>query len=1178
MTDSIMRRAKDERERILQQHQLLLPDKYEPLKSRPACHMCTKTFGTFRRRVHCQLVCFLAVYRCTLEYIADVAGKILDTRVCTLCDAKLDADHRQRTSSRAIAGAVLNLASKPRPSPMMTRSTSEGHTPNTRVSHHRTSPASTRRAPKQQSTSTDGDVSEMSTPYFYALDFNWSHAWPKPPFIPHDMERVKSLTNLQVRRHDFMLSAVTFACEVFDSPIGGVSFLDEHQQWFACSQGLAQEFIPRMASICAHTIALATPMTVLNLRQDIRFRQNPLVTGPKLGFYAGAPILSPEGHAIGTVFVMDMAPRGACDLTKLAVFAQVVSAKLADAARPNLTLLRTESSSSTTSQIQSPTESTTSLPYQSNHPAGRVLAASEVMRPTDWVPSAHRVFCQVCHNRFSLFLRKRHCRVCGDVVCKNCITHTPVEGLTDPSAAKMREVVVCLGCVHKPRSRSASRQKGGSRTAPATTMETDDDEECVSGAGPAEVDVPTLGRNQSFDLDECGAAFTTHSLRAPLTAGGDKGGIVGTNATDMQAPPQPKQVDYTPTEVHSMLLRLLHQSNDIQSQLHATQHAAVLSFVIPTIMRVFVSNLSSALGAEIAKQIKDCEVVGAIEHLKQTQSTKKRLLENRSPELVETASSAEDPNDAFVENPVVVYSDKHNVGLLLKRCDVAIYSILDDPDGVVEALKTFDDGNSGDKLFIAISSVLTWAKTPVPAPRPEDWNGHREDTFKTRKPARKYAEYKAVETQVLSARREGLTTLVIAPGLIYGGAQSSLHAILRNAWLHPEEDVVVPSLSNGKGANVLPMISVYDLARVVAKAAVAAPSTSYLIAVDKSHTSLRDVCSAISKTLGSGGVRDVDAAEAEEMLVLEKSMAHLQLDLRFDTSGGAMDALEIEWTHELGLVANIARVADDYIKCMDLRPLRAVVLGPPQVGKSHLSAFLAKTYYLPHLTPSSVAADLLTTANLDDHLVGLREEVKKFRLNLKDLPEALLTELIRWKLTSPVCRNQGYVLDGLPVSVEQARALYFVAPSAASGDDESKQPDDGNTPDEEGKQRDESDDLQKPPPPPSANLSAPNRVVVLDAVRSLLEHRAQALSQEDADKSGNTDIEFTRRYDLFKRETNPANQSGLVAYFERDQAVEVLELELDSEEMYTSKKHFVDPIAKYMEQGGKPYNFHPTPD
>ncbi|RHY34893.1 hypothetical protein DYB32_000597 [Aphanomyces invadans] len=598
-------------------------------------------------------------------------------------------------------------------------------------------------------------------------------------------------------------------------------------------------------------------------------------------------------------------------------------------------------------------------------------------------------------------------------------------------------------------------------------------------------------------------------------------------------------------------------------------------------MRIFVSNLSSALGAEIAKQIKDCEVVGAVEHLKQIQSTKKRLIENRSAELVETSLAADDPNDAFVESPVVAYSDKHNVGLLLKRCDVAIYSILDDPDGIIEALKTFDEGNSGDKLFIAISSVLTWAKTPVPAPRPEDWTGHREETFKTRKPARKYAEYKAIETQVLSARREGLTTLVIAPGLIYGGAQSSLHAILRNAWLHPEEDVVVPSVLDNKGANVLPMISVYDLARVVAKAAVASPppSTSYLIAVDKSQSTLREVCGAISEALGSGGLRDVDAAEAEEMLVREKSMAYLQLNLRFDTRGGAMEALEIEWTHEFGLVANIKQVAEDYIKSMDLRPLRAVVLGPPQVGKSHLSAFLAKTYYLPHLTPSSVAADLLMTANLDDHLVNLREEVKKFRLNLKDLPEPLLTELIRWKLMAPVCRNQGYVLDGLPMTVDQAKGMFFVAAPDSTGD-ESKE---GEAADE-GKEND--DDESKPgddgaaakDKPNSPNVCVPNRVIVLDAVRSLLEARAQNLSQEEAEKTGNTDAEFTRRYDLFKHESSATNQAGVVAYWERDQNLDVLELVLDSEEMYHSKKHFVDPIAKYMEQGGKPFNFHPTPE
>ncbi|KAF0719337.1 Aste57867_1121 [Aphanomyces stellatus] len=586
-------------------------------------------------------------------------------------------------------------------------------------------------------------------------------------------------------------------------------------------------------------------------------------------------------------------------------------------------------------------------------------------------------------------------------------------------------------------------------------------------------------------------------------------------------------------------------------------------------MRIFVGNLSLALGAEIAKQLRTCEVVGAVESIKQTQATKKRLVENREMDVPEA-----DSPDAFVETPVVVYSDKHNVNMLLKRSHVAIYSILDDPDGCVDALKAFDEGATNDepKLFIAISSVLTWAKTPNPAPLPEEWRGHREDTFKQRKPARKYAEYKAVETQVLSAKRDGLTTLIVAPGLIYGGPQSSLHVILRDAWLNPDQDVIVPSISDLKGANILPMINVYDLARIVAKAALTPPSgTSYVLAVDKSQSTLRDICGAISQTLGNGNLRDIGAADAEKLLVHDKSMTHLQLNLRFDTSGGAVEGLEVDWLYEAGLVANIESFTQDYIKCMDLRPLRVAVLGPPQVGKTHLSAALAKTYYLPHLTPASVAADLLSTANLDESLVPLREEVKKSRLNLREMPDAVLTELFKWKLASPGCRNQGYVLDGLPVTVDQARAMFYVPPTAtAAAPEEGKEADEAKDDDDD----DAKAKAAKPPP----NLFVPNRVVILDAVRSLLEGRAQQLSQEDAEKTGNSETEFARRYEMFRKEKDPANQAGLVAYFERDNTLEVLELELDTEEMYASKKQFLDPIAKYMEQGGKPFNFHPTKD
>ncbi|OQR97358.1 adenylate kinase [Achlya hypogyna] len=583
-------------------------------------------------------------------------------------------------------------------------------------------------------------------------------------------------------------------------------------------------------------------------------------------------------------------------------------------------------------------------------------------------------------------------------------------------------------------------------------------------------------------------------------------------------------------------------------------------------MRVFVGNLSSPLGTEIARCLRSCEVVGAVENLKQAQATKKRLVENRDPEL---GDGLEGP-DAFVESPVVAANDKHSVSVLLKRCHVAIYSILDDPDATLEALKAFADGaDDGPKLFVAVSSVLTWAKTPVP-PKNDEWKGHKEADFKTRKPARKYAEYKAVETQVLSARREGLATLVVAAGMIYGGAHSSLHYLLREAWLNTDADLIVPSVSGLHGANKLPMINLYDLARIVAKVATApgAPSAPYMLAVDKAQSTLRDVCGAISGALGNGNLRDLSSAEAEELLLVERSMVHLQLDQVFDMEGSALDGLDIEWQCQGGLVANIDAVVQDYIKCMDLRPVRVVLLGPPRVGKSTLAAALAKAYYLPHLTPASVALELLNTAKLEEPLLTLKEEVKRYKLELVNLPVALATELLRWRLSAPVCRNQGYVLDGAPVSVEQAKALF----PPPKPDDEAK-----DTDADADESKDADDDAPKPTKPKKPTVYAPNRVVCLSAPKLLLQRRAQSLSQDEAEKTGNTEIEFAKRYDVFQREKAPdGGAPGLLAFFERDAALEVLELDLKTEEAFAAKKTAFEPVTKYVETGGKPFNYHPT--
>jgi PAS domain S-box-containing protein len=104
---------------------------------------------------------------------------------------------------------------------------------------------------------------------------------------------------------------VKLAAEICETPISLVSLVDEKRQWFKGRYGLEVTETPRKLSFCAHTI-LNSPktMVVQDALQDPRFNDNELVTGP-LGIraYAGAPLVSPEGHALGTLCVIDKRPR-----------------------------------------------------------------------------------------------------------------------------------------------------------------------------------------------------------------------------------------------------------------------------------------------------------------------------------------------------------------------------------------------------------------------------------------------------------------------------------------------------------------------------------------------------------------------------------------------------------------------------------------------------------------------------------------------------------------------------------------------------------------------------------------------------------------------------------------------------------------------------------------------------
>jgi diguanylate cyclase (GGDEF)-like protein len=110
------------------------------------------------------------------------------------------------------------------------------------------------------------------------------------------------------RPYSEMIRLAAYICQ---TPSAMISFVDRERIWMKATFGVPDREAPRAISFCSY--AIKTPdqvMMVSDASQDPRFVGNPLVTGgPKIRLYAGAPMVSPEGEALGTICVMDQAPR-----------------------------------------------------------------------------------------------------------------------------------------------------------------------------------------------------------------------------------------------------------------------------------------------------------------------------------------------------------------------------------------------------------------------------------------------------------------------------------------------------------------------------------------------------------------------------------------------------------------------------------------------------------------------------------------------------------------------------------------------------------------------------------------------------------------------------------------------------------------------------------------------------
>ncbi|HEX6834666.1 MAG TPA: sensor domain-containing diguanylate cyclase [Rudaea sp.] len=135
-----------------------------------------------------------------------------------------------------------------------------------------------------------------------------------PPRPENEEQRLSELRELDVldsipeQAYDDLTRIAAGICR---TPIGLVSLIDSDRQWFKSRVGLEPPETPRDVAFCAHAIVHPRELFVVaDAREDPRFIHNPLVTGaPHIRFYAGAPLVGPNGNAYGTLCIIDTEPR-----------------------------------------------------------------------------------------------------------------------------------------------------------------------------------------------------------------------------------------------------------------------------------------------------------------------------------------------------------------------------------------------------------------------------------------------------------------------------------------------------------------------------------------------------------------------------------------------------------------------------------------------------------------------------------------------------------------------------------------------------------------------------------------------------------------------------------------------------------------------------------------------------
>jgi len=167
---------------------------------------------------------------------------------------------------------------------------------------------------KDKNGTDDSEPAELDPKLDWVLE-NYDKNTTEAQSIDDELQRLlvlKSYLMLDSEKKESFERITGLASRIFQCPMALISLVDIGRQWFMSNRGLgdARE-TSRKSAFCAHAIMSNEDFLIVpDATKDFRFKDNPLVLGPPhIRFYAGAPLVSPEGYKLGTLCVLDRSPR-----------------------------------------------------------------------------------------------------------------------------------------------------------------------------------------------------------------------------------------------------------------------------------------------------------------------------------------------------------------------------------------------------------------------------------------------------------------------------------------------------------------------------------------------------------------------------------------------------------------------------------------------------------------------------------------------------------------------------------------------------------------------------------------------------------------------------------------------------------------------------------------------------